>query len=325
MLEIVRRSIFFGLKNLATLTSGLGKDKKLFILIYHRVLDKPDFMRPGEVDIDSFDWQMALISKYFNVLPLNEAVEKMQDGKLPPRAVCITFDDGYADNLHNAAPVLNKYGLTATFFIASGYLNGGRMWNDSILETLRIIPDSKLDLSDINLGSYDLSTLKNKMSSAYAIISKIKHLDFSQRQEYTQRISSEVSGLPDDLMLNSDQLKQLLDHGMEIGGHTVNHPILATMGKSEAKKEILDNKIFLEKSLKTKIRFFAYPNGKPGEDYLPDQVEIIKDCGFEAAVSTQWGVSKKGNDFLQLPRFTPWDKRPEKFMARMAYMYISKP
>lgn len=325
MFEIVNKSIFFGLKNLATLTSGVGKHKKLFTLIYHRVLDKPDFMRPGEVDIASFDWQMKLISKYFNVLPFDVAIEKLRNGNLPSRAVCITFDDGYADNLHNAMPILKKNGLTATFFIASGYLNGGRMWNDSILESIRIMTDSTLDLSDINLGNYDFSTLENKKSSAYEIISKIKHLDFSQRQEYTQRISSMVSNLPDDLMLNSDQLKQLLDNGMEIGGHTVNHPILATMEKSEVKKEILENKIFLENTLKTKIRFFAYPNGKPGEDYLPNQIEIIKDCGYEAAVSTQWGVAKKGSDFWQLPRFTPWDNCPEKFMARMAYMYTSKP
>ena len=112
----------YGLKQLATLASGFGKKKKLFILIYHRVLDEPDFMRPGEVDKIKFAWQMELLSKYFNVLSMSDALEKIQKNTLPPRAVCITFDDGYADNYHNALPILKNNQLTATFFISSGYL-----------------------------------------------------------------------------------------------------------------------------------------------------------------------------------------------------------
>ena len=102
---------------LCTLVSGLGKKKKLFILIYHQVLDQPDFMRPWEIDKRVFNWQMALIGKFFNVLPLHEALEKMADDTLPPRAVCITFDDGYANNFTNALPILLTNKLPATFLL----------------------------------------------------------------------------------------------------------------------------------------------------------------------------------------------------------------
>lgn len=309
-------------KPLATLASGLGRQKKLFILIYHRVLDKPDFMRPGEVDISVFNWQMELLANFFNVLPLTEAVDRLYGNTLPPRAVAITFDDGYADNLHNALPILQHYGLTATFFIASGFLDGGRMWNDTVIESIRGITQRSLDLTEIDLGACDISTEPKKAASAAAILSAIKHLHPRIREKKANLIGALSSEpLPADLMLTTQQLKTLAASGMDIGGHTENHPILTLLDGKAAKKEIFDNKCRLEKILNKEIRAFAYPNGKPGADYLPEHVDIVKDCGYRAAFSTQWGVGTHKTDLWQLPRFTPWDKSPEKFLLRMAHVF----
>ncbi len=310
-----------GLKHLATLASGLGKQKKLFILIYHRVLDEPDFMRPGEVDRHAFNWQMALLSRYFNVLSLDDALQRLQSDTLPPRAVTITFDDGYADNHANALPILKNHGLTATFFIASGYLNGGRMWNDSIIEAIRSMPQPLLDLSAIGLGRYALATPAEKAASTQQILTKIKHLAPEQRAEHTRYIEQQATYLPDDLMLSTEQLVQLHQNGMEIGGHTVTHPIMANLSDTEVIRELAENKQFLEQLLGGQIRYFAYPNGKTGQDYLPDQSALLKACGYQAALTTEWGVADKTSEVWQLPRFTPWDKSPIKFMARMARLY----
>jgi len=312
--------ILSGLKPLASLMSGVSNQKKLFILIYHRVLDKPDLMRSGEVNSEIFDWQMALIAHYFNVLPLATALEKMASNSLPPRAVCITFDDGYADNYLNALPILKQYQLSATFFIASGYLDGGRMWNDTIIETLRRYPHSKLNLTEIGLATYPTSTETEKALAANQIIQQIKHLDMDIRADYTHHIAAQVDGLPDNLMLTSEQLIKLHQSGMEIGGHTVTHPIMAKCPISTLKQEVTDNKMALESLLATPIRFFAYPNGKPGQDYLPEHIQLIQNSGYQAAVSTQWGVANHQTDLFQLPRFTPWDKHPVKFMLRMLRM-----
>lgn len=318
----MQRIILEGLKYIATLASGIGKQKKLFILIYHRVLDQPDFMRPGEVDKTTFNWQMELLSRYFNVLSLAEGVEKLQTNKLPPRAVCITFDDGYADNYLNALPILKKFNLNATFFIASGYLNGGRMWNDTIIETLRNYSKKKLDLSAIQLGVFSTSTATEKQQASENIIQQIKHLDYLHRTDYSNYISTFAEQLPIDLMMTDEQLVQLHQSGMEIGGHTVTHPIMAKLAKQQVKLEIEENKLKLETLLKTRLLFFAYPNGKPFFDYLPEQVQLIKNAGYQGAVSTQWGVANIHGDFWQLPRFTPWDKKNIPFMLRMIWMYI---
>ncbi len=240
--ENMQAILFKVLQWLCTLTSGLGKQKKLFILIYHQVLEEPDFMRPGEVDKDAFNWQMALFSKYFNVLPLHEALEKMANDTLPPRAVCITFDDGYANNYTNALPVLSANQLSATFFIASGYLDGGRMWNDSVIESIRILESTDLDLAAIGLGNYDISTPGKKADAALAVLQSLKHLLPEIRAQYTGYIASMVKKLPDDLMLTSDQLVKLHASGMEIGGHTVSHPILATLSPDAVRQEVTENK-----------------------------------------------------------------------------------
>lgn len=320
----MNKSIFLKtLKVLTTIASGTSKRKKLFILIYHRVLDKPDFMRQGEVDKAAFTWQMELLSKYFNVLPLHDALQKMHTHTLPPRAVCITFDDGYADNYTNALPILKQFNLLATFFIANGFLNGGRMWNDTVIEAVRNFQQSELDLTQIALGQFDVSDYGKKCQAAGQIIQQIKYMPPAQRDQLTVFIAAQSQNLPDNLMMTTEQLKQLHQNGMEIGGHTVSHPILAKLDAQIALQEITENKIFLENLLNAPLRFFAYPNGKPLEDYLPQQLQIVKDAGYQAALSTQWGVAHRSSDRWQLPRFTPWDSTPLKFMLRMTCKYYT--
>lgn len=311
------------LRPLATLASGLGKRKKLLIMIYHRVLDEPDFMRPGEVDKEKFTWQMQLLAEYFNVLPLPEALERMQSDTLPPRAVCITFDDGYADNYTNALPILQQFDLNATFFIASGFLDGGRMWNDTVIESVRNLSASVLDLTQQGLGIFEIASETQKCQAAQQIIQKIKHMDFAERAQHVDAIAEKSQNLPDDLMMTSEQLKKLHQSGMEIGGHTVNHPILAKLDDETAKWEIAENKRFLDELLGVELKLFAYPNGKPGEDYLPKHSEYVAQIGFSAAVSTEWGVVIKTSDLMRLPRFTPWDNSPFKFLGRTIYRLLA--
>lgn len=310
------------LKAAGGLMCGFGRRRKLAILIYHRVLSEPDFMRPDEIDVYTFAWQMEILARYFNVLPLAEALDRLRRGDLPSRAACITFDDGYADNATVALPILKRWNLPATFFIATGFLDGGRMWNDTVLESVRKLDGERLDLSQIGQGVHAIGTPEEKSRTGYRLLSCLKHLPPCQRAEYVDHIASRVNGLPDDLMMSSAQVKALHAHGMEIGGHTMSHPILANLSEDEARREIGEGKDKLEAIVKERIRFFAYPNGKPGKDYKPEQVGMVRDLGFQAAVSTTWGVACNRSDIWQLPRFTPWDRSPLPFMARLVTNYI---
>ena len=103
-----------------------GPGGRLSILIFHRVLPRPDALQPDEPTPEQFRWQVRTLAASFRVLPLGEAVTRLRAGTLPPRSAAITFDDGYADNAELALPVLRDEGLTATFFVASGYIDKAR-------------------------------------------------------------------------------------------------------------------------------------------------------------------------------------------------------
>src|SRR5215471_13800654 len=129
------------LRTAGTLLSPAGRTAPLTVLMYHRVLENPDPLT-GAVDARHFELQMRALREYFRVLPLTEAVDRLRARKLPSRAVSITFDDGYADNAVVALPILQAHSLHATFFVADGFLNGGRMFNDTVIEAVRRTPHS---------------------------------------------------------------------------------------------------------------------------------------------------------------------------------------
>lgn len=305
------------MKILPSLFSPAGKNAKLSIVIYHRVLPEPDLLT-GEGGIAQFEKGLRYLVNNFNILPLSEAVEKLRSGTLPGRAACITFDDGYADNTEIALPLLQKYGVTATFFIASGFLDGGRMWNDTVIESVRRAKGDRLDLNVIGLGDYAITTLEQRQKTLNQLINKLKYLPHEARAAQVEKLSTIIAAdLPDDLMMTSAQVRQLHNAGMEIGGHTLTHPILASIDDTAARTEITEGKAKLEAIIGTSLRLFAYPNGKPGKDYLPAHVRIVGDAGFEAAVSTAWGTARQNSDMFQLPRFTPWDKSEWRYVLRM--------
>lgn len=296
--------------------SPAGQNARLSILIYHRVLAEQDAIFPNEITAKIFDTQLSYLKDVFNVLPLSEAVARLKTGILPARAACITFDDGYADNATLALPILQKHGLTATFFIATAYLNGGRMFNDTVIEAIRRCENNEIDLATLGLGRHDVSNPKVKNIAIARILPKVKYLPHDQREETVNALANIVSDapLPDDLMMTTQQLKALHGAGMEIGGHTSRHPILANLGDSALREEIAEGKKFLEAVLGERISLFAYPNGKPGSDYLPQQAAIVGELGFDAAVSTQRGSATQASDLFQLPRFTPWQPNANRYI-----------
>jgi peptidoglycan/xylan/chitin deacetylase (PgdA/CDA1 family) len=118
-------------------------------------------------------------------------------------------------------------------------------------------------------------------------------------------------------MLTRDQVRDLCGAGVEIGAHTCGHPILASLNLPESDCEIRESKERLEELVPQDVRLFAYPNGRPGIDYHASHVAQVKRAGFLAACSTQSGVVSPTSDQWQLPRFTPWDTSPARFLGRL--------
>lgn len=307
-------SVAAGLLPLLCNPSG---EPRLSTLIYHRVLPQRDPMRPGEPTASEFDWQMRLLREHFHPLSLQEATARLAQGALPRRAVCVTFDDGYADNEQIALPVLKRHGIPATVFVSTGYLNGGRMWNDTVIEALRNWSGEHADLNDLGLTLYSLDSTQARREAAEDVLTRIKHRDPVERQDIVDAIAARSGDLPGDLMMTDDQVRNLAQSGVTIGAHTVSHPILASVSTDIAREEIRGSKAYLESLLQRDVGVFAYPNGLPGRDYREEHRAMVQEMGFGVAVSTHWGVATPASDRLQLPRFTPWDREPLRFAVRL--------
>ncbi len=294
-----------------------GRNGKLSIFIFHRVLPVADPLLPFEPSAEQFDWMVRFIARSFNVLPLGEAARRLQAGTLPPAAATITFDDGYADNLLVAWPILKRHGVPATFFIATAFLEGGRMWNDDVIEAFRVAPAGGLDLGKFGLGSYLLGDAASRVRGYETVLGQLKYFDHRQRSETAREIALHCAvPTTSDLMMTHQQLRALRGEGAEIGGHTRTHPILENLDDAAAREEIVAGKRELEELLGEAVRVFAYPNGVPGRDCSARHGEMARQAGFAAAVTTRQACAARTSDLFQLPRFTPWDRTPLRFALR---------
>lgn len=297
--------------------------QRLTILVYHRVLPERDALRPGEPDVAEFDWQMELVASAFNALPLGEAVSRLVKGRLPPRAAAVTFDDGYADNRSLALPVLERRGVPATVFVATGFLNGGCMFNDAVIEAVRRLPPGPVDLSPLGIEPYAAPASIVDDGDRRALIDMLlphfKRASLERRSALLERLETWSQGAwPTDLMMSDEQVRELHTAGVEIGAHTVNHPILRQLSPEDSRTEIAQSKQYLEGVTGTPVTLFAYPNGRHGEDYDEIHVEQVRGLAFAGAVSTHAGAAGPASDPYQLQRFTPWDRTPARFAARLA-------
>jgi peptidoglycan/xylan/chitin deacetylase (PgdA/CDA1 family) len=305
-----------------TLLAPGGGRGSLLILIYHRVLPTPDPLLPDEPDAKTFAAQVDVISSTCQVLPLAEAVERLYSGSLPARAACITFDDGYENNVTVAAPILAARKVPATVFVATGFTGAGRMWNDTVIESVRCAKGDELNLSALGLERYSIVDWTARRQALSAILGKVKYLPIDERLEKAAAIA-EVAGLDaaTKLMMNEAQIREIRGFGFDVGAHTVMHPILTRVDPERARSEIESSKATLESIIGAKVTTFAYPNGRPNQDYDASHVEIVKRAGFSCAVSTAWGAAGRTANRFQLPRMLPWDRSPLKFAARLFSTY----
>jgi peptidoglycan/xylan/chitin deacetylase (PgdA/CDA1 family) len=307
------------MKGLLSLLSPAGASARLTVLIYHRVLDRPDPLFPEIPDRERFTREMQWVREWCNVLPLDEAVERLQKGSLPSRAASITFDDGYADNLTIAAPILQRLSLPATVFVTTGMLNGGCMWNDTVIEALRRTKKGRIEMADMGMASISLAGTATRRTQIDSILGGIKRLPAGQRQAIVGRLLQEAEvELPDDLMMTHEQARRLAAAGFDVGAHTVNHPILTRLDDATAAREIRQGKDDLEQIAGRRVTMFAYPNGVPGLDYDARHVQMAQEAGYRAAFSTAAGACHARHDRYQLPRFTPWDRTRFRYGVRLA-------
>lgn len=322
-LQSDRSVIWPVLRALADILTFRASQRRLSIFAYHGIWDTDDVCRDEAISVEQFDWQMRLLSRVFNIIPLKQAIAAMENGTLPKRAVVLTFDDGYENNLSVALPVLQKYRVPATFFITASAVQQGVMWNDLVKEAIYRCDKAELNMPELGLEQVGICSTAEKSELIDQLLEKLKAMRLQQQREAVALICQRTGITPERrLMLTEQQLRQFAStEGVTVGCHTFYHPMLSVCSQDEVMADLQASKAYLQEIVGEPVDYFAYPYGKYGKHFFAEHVNLVVKAGFKAAVTTDWGVNEPDDSYYLLKRFTPWDNNPVKFFLRMCLNY----
>lgn len=310
---------------LFSLLSRQGEHARLTVLLFHKVPLAADPLTPTEPTFRQFENILDFLQKNTNVLPLADSAAALAAGKLPKKAVALTFDDGYDEWLTTVSPALRARNMPATFFVTTEQLDGPALWHERIIAAVRALPDSGARLP-YGFGSYDdLRQTSRRIRLISELQERLKYASLPERLGAIEMIEAQArSPLVWPRPFDRDSVRALHSQGFEIGGHTISHPILNECSDDQATEEIGGCKEELEAIIGGKVSAFAYPNGRPLKDYEGRHVAMVKACGYKVAVATSGGAARQGSDIFQLPRFTPWGATNERMALQLARNLVER-
>jgi peptidoglycan/xylan/chitin deacetylase (PgdA/CDA1 family) len=298
------------------------------VLGYHRVaLDTDDpyrlCVRPRH-----FEEQMAVLHALTNPIHLSELLAAQKSGGVLRRAIVVTFDDGYLDNLENALPVLNAYSIPATFFIVTGNLGKPFWWDELaelVLNETRELRNIMIELAGDVLGwspaqelnmfdlawdnSHDRQRLLLELHRILLATGQKRRQHFISQLKFAAR-GNQVPSFSVARTMSTAELRQLAQNRLAgVGSHTQTHPVLPKISVEEQLNEVGRSKVFLERLLNAPVTSFSYPHSQGSK--LTQH--LVAQCGFSAACGGLNDVVRPNTDPLFLPRFWIPDWDGEKF------------
>lgn len=292
------------------------------ILVYHRVQPTLEPLVMAPIATTQFDAQMKMIAKYFRPISLTQLISELESGIYIKGTVCVTFDDGYADNYQYALPILQNYKVPATVFVATDFVGTNKLlWYDRVLDAFKRTQKKSLEIEFAGLAGIPLVDLQTRNELAFQMLGALKKLAPIERDKIIDALFVKAEVAEDSKskirqMLSWDEVRELYTQGIEIGAHTCSHPILTLLSQAEIESEVFRSKQMIENELQASIKLFAYPNGQPG-DFNEITKGILKKCGFSCALTTVNGVNDQNQDRFELLRRQPWEKDIPSLHARM--------
>jgi peptidoglycan/xylan/chitin deacetylase (PgdA/CDA1 family) len=284
--------------------------RKVAILMYHGVvrtpLDVPDWCFLSERD---FSRQMQYLRRNFKVVSLAEAAVNLRENRINEPTAVITFDDGYQNVYDVAYPILSRFGLPATVFLNTAFINTANTIWSCVLN--KAISETTLQTFVWNGQVYNLNSTASKARTSEKLQSALKQFPHQELLEKLAEIRealdihtpTEVSGDSHFRMLDSQSIAEMVDSGLiEFGAHTANHTILTCVDKEFAQQEIASSIEDTQKLTDKPCRLFAYPNGR-AQDYNEAVIQLLDSAGIEAAVTTREGPNTVSTPPLELRRY----------------------
>jgi peptidoglycan/xylan/chitin deacetylase (PgdA/CDA1 family) len=306
------------------------------VLVYHRIGERS--LDPWHLMIDPqiFAGQIETLAHDWTPISLSELVEGVGRRQLPERAVAVTFDDGYADNLEVAAPILLEHGIPTTLFVAAALIDaGGPPWWDELasllLEPARLpaaltlssgngfqwsIPSVGVDEPSAAVSTQPWeATPGTRLRAFYEVWRALRELDAPTREAALDEIAewADAPRPSGHALLTWEQLRGFAAlPGFELGAHTLTHPVLPNCSPDDARAEIAGGADRLRAQTGVEVEQFAYPFGA----WSPSVARLVADLGFRAAYTTDGsGISWRSSPH-EFPRVPAEGNAPGDF-ARM--------
>lgn len=254
------------------------------------------------------------LATHYEVVRAEEAVSlacgRQRRPPAKPQAI-LTFDDGYASNLHFALPILREFRLPATVFVSTHFIDGEWLWFQKLDAALTQSRGSRLTLS-IGDTFFDLplATPMQRRLALAELLAELKRLPWAELNRQVERIVEMLGFQPHQARpqplqsLTWEELKTIDAEGLlEIGGHTHRHPILSRCTPNELEEEIHTCARKLHDALGHPVRWFAYPNGGPSDFDACTCEPLLKEAGFEAAFSMVNARVTSSSPRWSLPRY----------------------
>ena len=317
------------------------------ILLYHRIGELcPDIFRLS-VTPPHFAQHLEVLRKWGRLLSLVGLASHLKDARVPNATVVLTFDDGYADNLYSAKPLLERYDVPATVFVVAGYVGGEReFWWDE-LERLLLHPGSRPDVLSLDIGGKSYRWELGEApcdgptgSAGQRDRDVFQARDAGERARVCVQLWELLRGLPDEgrrkvldeigawagleakareshRVLRPAEVVRLNEGGLvEVGAHTLTHTVLSSIPAADQRADIEGSKARLEGIVGHPVTSFSYPYGTLA-DYTAETVALVRQAGFECACANSPGTVMRGADALQLPRVVVRDWDGDEFARRL--------
>jgi peptidoglycan/xylan/chitin deacetylase (PgdA/CDA1 family) len=281
----------------------LNRNRAL-ILTYHR------FSANGygeHTSAAAFNEQLAYLKAHYQVVPLSRIVERLYvNGSLPPGMAAITIDDGYSDSYEIAYPLLKRYGVPATIFLVTDFVERYVwMWTDKVRYITAQACAQKFNIAiDGDQLRFELDDHNSRVAASERITAALKRLSEEMKEETIKELASLLDVIipatpPDDFSAVSwEEVHEMARNGIEFGSHTLTHPILTNVGDERLRQELTESRTHIEAVLRRRVDQFCYPNG----DYNERVAREVAEAGYNSAVTTVSGLVNAGDEPFTLRR-----------------------
>ncbi|HEU5320206.1 MAG TPA: polysaccharide deacetylase family protein [Methylomirabilota bacterium] len=313
------------------------------ILLYHHVTPRagaaPATWAPFQrgVYVERFERHMRFVRTRMTPVPLRDVVDAVQGrGTLPPRAVAVTFDDGYLDNFVTAYPVLRRWDIPATVFVSTAFVEtSAAFWWDEVYAMLRATPLRALEaghepvpgLNGSAPGRRPLRTPAERAGAADAVIEAVRALSAGERAGALARLRVRLQVAEGALagaspMMTWAQLREMSRHGVAVESHTHTHPILGRTDADGVVEELTVSKRLLEANVGAAVQGLAYPDGRPGT-YDAGTIQRARAAGYRFACIAAPRPVAPGVDPYTIGRLPLGNTRTPAFVRDLLHVYAA--